>query len=216
MKIKHKVVMAALLALLSAGSGMAATISGSLWHVSEATANAATIANVPATPADVTFSVNSPLNFDSRLGSSDYTVAGFLGTGGAFGIVEHTAGTLASTLDSANGGTLIDFKGFVTVTHNQTFTVTHDDGLTLVIGGLDLGFSSGPTSPATSTETYTGPSGNFPFELVYGECCGAPAVLQVDLPFSTTVPEATSTLALLSLSIVGLFAAARRVRAVAA
>ena len=54
-------------------------------------------------------------------------------------------------------------------------------------GGLDLGFNPGPTAPITSPATYTGPSGNFPFQLVYGEVKGGPAVLQVDLPF-TAVP----------------------------
>jgi len=73
---------------------------------------------------------------------------------------------------------LLSFTGTVSVTHNQTFTVTHDDGLTLIIGGLDLGFNPGPTAPTTTTITYTGATGNFPFQLVYGECCGGPAVLQ--------------------------------------
>ena len=78
----------------------------------------------------------------------------------------------------------------------QTFSVTHDDGLTLIIGGLDLGFNSGPTPPITSLATYTGPSGTFAFELIYGECCAGDAVLQVDLPFAP-VPE-PATLALMA------------------
>lgn len=65
--------------------------------------------------------------------------------------------------------------------------MTHDDGLTLIIGSLNLGFNPGPTPPITSVATYTGLSGNFPFQLVCGECCGGPAVLQVDLPFTNPV-----------------------------
>jgi hypothetical protein len=86
----------------------------------------------------------------------------------------------------------------VSVTNGQQFTVTHDDGLTLIIGAVDLGFNPGPTAPTTTTATYTGPSGNFPFQLVYGECCGGSAVLQVALPFSNTteVPEPSSLLLL--------------------
>ncbi len=177
------------------------TISGSLWHVPEPTSLAATVANVPATAPDVTFDVNSPFNF---FGTS-VTVGTWLGNGSAFNISENTAGTLASLMDDGTQGTLLDFKGFVSVLNGQTFTVTHDDGLTLIIGGTDLGFDPGPTAPTVSTATYTGPSGTFPFELVYGECCGGPAVLQVDLPLSNTpVPEGGSTLALLGLGLIGL------------
>jgi hypothetical protein len=144
-------------------------------------------ANVPATTPDVVFDVTSPLDF-----SGDSTTVGlWLASGGAFNIVENTAGTLASLMDNGTQGTLLEFTGFVTVTTGQTFTVTHDDGLTLIIGGLDLGFNPGPTSPVVTVATYTGPSGTFPFQLVYGECCGGPAVLQVDLPFISTpgIPE---------------------------
>jgi hypothetical protein len=191
----------ALAAFLTIGSANAAnTIDGSLWHVPEATANAATVANVPGTTPDVTFQVNSPFNFSG----DSVSVGTWLGSSSAFNIVENTSGTLASRMDDGTDttGTLVDFKGFVSVVNGQTFTVTHDDGLSLIIGGVDLGFDSGPTAPTTTTETYTGPTGNFPFELVYGECCGGPAVLQVDLPFSNTpVPEGGSTFAMLGAAL---------------
>lgn len=124
-----------------------------------------------------------------------------LANGSAFNIVENVAGTLGSLMDNGTYGTLLEFTGFVTVTNGQQFTVTHDDGLTLIIGGNDLGFNPGPTAPSTSTETYTGPSGNFAFQLVYAECCGGPAVLQVDLPFSNIPAPEPATLALLGLSL---------------
>lgn len=185
MKIKQ-LTLAALLAAAALGSAHAANVaSGQLWKVSEAVSQNAILANVPVTPADVTFDVNSPFNFSSNVG---YSVLDFLNSSAAFNIVG-AAGTLNSLLDDANGGTLMYFTGTVSVTTGQVFTVTHDDGLTLIIGGLDLLFSPGPTSPIQSLATYTGPSGNLAFQLVYGECCGAPAVLQVDLPFAAGVPE---------------------------
>jgi hypothetical protein len=197
-KILFTVVAVVALATVSAQANV---ISGNLWHVSEAISQNAIPANVPLSTPDVTFDVNSPFNF---FGDS-VTVATWLANGSAFNIVENTPGTLASLMDNFNQGTLLEFTGLVTVYNGMTFTVTHDDGLTLIIGGVDLGFNPGPTAPITSTATYTGPDGTFPFQLVYAECCGGPAVLQVDLPFQNA-PEGGSTLILLgsALSLIGL------------
>jgi hypothetical protein len=172
--------------LFSASSAQANTITGNLWHVPEAVTLNAIPANVPGTTPDVVFDVLSPFNFSG----TNVTVSSWLASSAAFNIVENTPGTLAGLMDNGVVGSILNFTGFVSVTNGQTFTVTHDDGLTLIIGGLNLGFSPLPTAPITSVATYTGPSGNFAFQLVYAECCGGPAVLQIDLPFSNTpVPE---------------------------
>jgi hypothetical protein len=174
--------------------------------VSDAVAQNAIPANVPGTTPDVEFDVNSPLNF-----TTPGSVQTFLNSGGAFNIVENTPGTLASTLSNGVISSIISFTGFVTVTNGEQFSVTHDDGLTLIIGGLNLGFNPGPTAPVTTIATYTGPSGTFPFQLVYGECCAGSAVLQVDLPFSNTptVPE-PATLALVGAALAAMGWARRR------
>jgi hypothetical protein len=196
----------AVVGLLSAFAAQANTISGRLWHVPEASSFAAIPANVPGTTADVTFDVFSPMNFDA----TGATVATWLASSAAFNINENTAGALASLMDNGVQGTILEFTGFVTVTNGEMFTVRHDDGLTLIIGGVDLGFDPGPTSPEVSTATYTGPTGTFAFTLIYAECCGGPAVLQVDLPFSNTpVPEPAS-LALVGLAIAAAGIARRR------
>jgi hypothetical protein len=195
------VTMAGILGIAIVGSVQANTVSGRLWHVPEAIAHNAIPANVPVTTPDVTFDVNSPFNFSG----TNVTVGTWLGSSSAFNIVENTAGTLASPMDDLTTGTLLEFSGLVTVTNGQTFTVTHDDGLTLTIGGLDLGFSPGPTSPITSIATYTGPSGNHPFQLVYAECCQGPAVLQVDLPLSSVPLPAAGWMGLMMLCGMGTF-----------
>jgi hypothetical protein len=205
-----------LLGVACAGLAHANTITGSLFHVSEATSQNAIPANVPGGTPDVTFDVNSPFNFSG----TSVTVSAWLASGGASNIVENTPGTLASLMDNfpvlPSVGTLVEFTGVVSVTNGQTFTVTHDDGLTLIIGGINLGFDPGPTSPSTTTHTYSGPTGNFPFQLVYGECCGGPAVLQVDLPFAAVPgPIAGAGLPGLILAAGGLLALARRRRKIA-
>lgn len=210
MKIGKTLSRSALLALAVAGlsTAQANTITGNLWHVPEALTFNAVPANVPAATPDVVFDVNSPMNFFG----SGVSVGSWLSNGSAFNIVENTAGTLSSLMDNGVVGTMLRFTGFVTVTNGQTFTVTHDDGLTLIIGGLDLGFNPGPTAPVTSTETYNGPTGSFAFDLVYAECCGGPAVLQIDLPFSNTPVPEPGSLALVGLGLAG-FGLRRRQRA---
>ncbi|HEY2560656.1 MAG TPA: PEP-CTERM sorting domain-containing protein [Caldimonas sp.] len=203
-----KRICAAALVTAAATSAHAQNVAvGNLWHVSEATSQNAILANVPGTTPDVVFSVDSPFDFSG----TSVSVGTWLASSSAFAITENTAGTLASLMDNGSQGTLVSFSGSVTVTNGEMFTVTHDDGLTLIIGGLDLGFNPGPTSPTTTTATYTGPSGTFAFQLVYGECCGGPAVLQVDLPFTAAVPEPESyALLLAGLGALGFVSRRRR------
>lgn len=180
---KLQIVILAAIAFASVGT-LQASITGSIW---EGVVGNAAPTDIPARPADVTFSVDSPLDFDSRRGGS-YTIGSWLATGGA------TILTGASEAGNTMNGTIFQFIGQVSVLNGQTFTVNHDDGLTLIIGGVTVINEPGPTAPTTTTRTYTGPSGNLPFQLVYGEGWGAPAVLQIDLPFSA-VPEPSTCIA---------------------
>jgi len=194
--MKRTAAVAATLVLWLNGTAQAIPITGSLWGVTETVAQNAIPANVPLTAPDVIFDVNAPLNFNP-LHIGPQTVIEWLLSGGAFNI--NGSGSALSRPMAVPGvtGTIVQFLGSVGVTTGQTFTVTHDDGLTLIIGATNLGFDPGPSGPTTSTAMYNGPSGTFPFQLVYGECCGSPAVLQVNLPLQPPqpVPEpATLTL----------------------
>ena len=207
-------VVVALLFCAGLGTVRANVISGQLWHVPEAVTLNAVPANVPFSAPDVTFDVNSPMNFTG----TDVSVSTWLASSGAFNIVENTPGTLASFMDNSDTfpavqiGTLVQFTGFVSVTNGQTFTVTHDDGLTLIIGATNLGFNPGPTPPVVSTATYSGPTGNFAFQLVYAECCGGPAVLQVDLPFSNTPAVPLPSAAWMGMGLMASLAIGARIR----
>jgi hypothetical protein len=199
--------LAAVLALTGSGLAQANTVSGNLWRVPEATAQNAVPANIPATIPDVAFDVDSPLNFGSVNLGRNSTIGTWLENAGASHIVENTPSTLDAPMDNGIQGTLLEFSGTVTVTSGQTFTIAHDDGVTLFIDGQDIGLNAGPTAPVTSTATYTGPSGTFPFQLVYAECCGGEAVLQVSLPFTSAVPEPeTYAMLMVGLGLIGFFA----------
>lgn len=172
----RRVVLASTVAVFAfAGSAHAGTITGSIWENQPVPAGNATPANVPGTPANVTFSVDQ-INFQS---GGLYTIGEFLNSNAGN---NPTVFIGAGELGNSVGNTIWDFKGTVSVTNGQSFTAGHDDGLTLVIGATTVINAPGPTGFVNTTNTYTGPTGTFSFELVYGECCGAPAALAIDLP----------------------------------
>ena len=78
----------ALIIMAYAAFAQALPITGKLWHVPEVTAQSAIPANVPGTTADVTFDVNSPINFFG----TGATVGTWLSNGSAYNVVENTAG----------------------------------------------------------------------------------------------------------------------------
>jgi hypothetical protein len=188
-------------------------ITGSIWENFPAVtgnedgslANVATMMGNRA--ADITFSVNSPLTFDSRNAGDGYTIGGFLATGGASGITYGGGTASGDSLDN----TLFYFAGVVSMVSGEIFTVTHDDGLQLMIGGVLVVDVPGPTAPDVTTYTWAGATGNYDFELAYAEVDGPPGVLETSLPFQSA-PDGGSTLALLGGALTLMSTVVRRFR----
>lgn len=197
-----KLLAMAAIATLVTVSAQAQTITGSLWENDPTGAGDAEPSMVPLSTPDVTFSVNGNINFQS---GGLYTIGEFLSSGGA--TILTGAGELGNSADNL----IFNFTGLVTVTTGQSFIAGHDDGLTLIINGVTVISAPGPTSFDTTTDIYSGPSGTFPFQLVYGECCGAPADLEVTLPLQNA-PDGGSTMALLGGALAMMGAVARRFR----
>jgi hypothetical protein len=178
--MRQLVFASAVAVLASAGFAHANTVTGSIYENDPTGAGDATLANVPAGTPDVTFTTTAPLNFAS---GGAYTIDEFLASSGPFTYLTgatHGGDTLLNTL--------FNFTGTVSVTQNETFTVGHDDGLTLVINGVHVIDAPGPTGFATTNFTWTGAAGTYAFQLVYGECCGAPGDLSVSLPLVSQTP----------------------------
>jgi hypothetical protein len=187
-----------LAALQSSAASQTGTVMGSAYFVPEAEAQNAAIGFSHGAP-NATFTVPSPTNstctgtfvgdtlcFNSGASDNAYTLGGFLASGGAT-VLTGTATDLARNLDIGTSGTMFEFTGNVTVTNGQTFQAGHDDGLQLKIGDVLVINAPGPSSFTTTPATYTGPSGTFPFDLVYGECCGPPAALGISLPLESSM-----------------------------
>lgn len=203
--LKHRLLMgAAVLATVSVAGAADAGITLDGYNVPSSVSQNAIPGNVPGGAPDYIATAPNSTTFTVDDSTVD-TVDDWIMAGGGTVISGNGSHTMNNTL--------WDIVGTVTVTSGEMFTFRHDDGLTLDIAGLTVVSAPGPTSAVTTTGTYTGASGNQPFQLVYGECCGGPATLNVDLPFvSPAVPE-PSTWAMMGLGFAGLgFVGFRRAR----
>ncbi len=203
---------AACAALLAAGAANA-SVTVEIFTDQVGAANNATLAQAGALGApQATVSVDG-INFTNAPGdNSDIsTIGDFLNNpaGLASGVANHT-------LD--NTYLFITGSAFLNAGDNA-FAVSHDDGLQLSFdGGIGLVVDQpGPHSPILTPFNVHAPSaGTYNFQLSYGECCGGPAELILDLNNAPVggIPE-PATWGLMLVGFGGLGAMLRRRRSVA-
>jgi hypothetical protein len=139
-------------------------------------------------------------------GSGTYTLGGFLASNpaGESGVTYLNGAASTNTADN----TLWEFTGTALFTNGEVFDVGHDDGTQMYVNGINVLSDPGPTSFALTPFTYTGPTGTFTFNFLYGELDGAPAVYETNLESGGNTPEPSSIVLLGS----GLLAAAGAIR----
>lgn len=114
--------------------------------------------------------------------------------------------TGTSTTQSATTyGQILEITGMEMFSAGTTYSITHDDGITVTLDGTTIISSAGPQSGTVSTFTTT--TGMHSIDIVYGECCGNPATLMSNLP--ANIPE-PNTLVLMTLGLAGVLAGLRR------
>ncbi len=196
----------AAIVLFAVGNAHASTIAGSIYcGISSNTPTLANLSSV-ATSANHCADFNATeINFQSPPGA--YTLNGFLTSEGAS--TGASAFFNGFTGTSSLNNTLFVFTGTAYFQNGQTFTVGHDDGTRMYVGGNLVLDQPGPTSFATSTYTYTGVTGNQSFEFLYSEVVGLPADYVTTLGSAPSVPE-PGTFLLLGSGLLGAAGAIRR------
>lgn len=167
-------------------------------------------ASVPGGSVVSTFTFNPPTDNISlsQAGGGTPTAGALLATGaipcaGAGCTTNPDSSGTANEVSTTNRSTWFLFEYTLGQNVNQSLTITHDDGIELLVNGvLETPVAAeGPTSSTPTTFTFSGLAGQR-VDLLYDECCGLPAVLTANLPGETpAVPEPASMVLLGSMLI---------------
>jgi len=211
----------ALLVVLAAPvAANASPILGQAWRVpggavSPAAFNPLVLDPVAAFGAPhLTFSYTG-FTFDSR--GTDNSLGAFLATGGASNLVfgpEAPVNFLTDppSVPSGQAGafaTYLRFTGSAYMQNGTQYNFVRDDVFRLVVGGSVFSLQASPVAPTPSSAIWTGASGVYDYEMLYGEWNGVPAVLTSDN--FQPVPEPASML-LFGSGLAGLAGMVRRRR----
>ena len=211
MKLKTRTLLAIpCLAAFLAVSGAAAhasTINGSVWEGGSQYPNSLS-PTAPAGPASATFTLSNAgdiFNLHGVSGSGTYTIGTFLTSGGDTVNFLSGAGVAGHSLDN----TVFEFTGYLNLAAGS-YTIHHDDGMFLSINGTQVISSGDPTASIPSTFV-VGPGGTgfVPFQLLYAEVNGSPAVLSGPLGDLAQTPE-PSSFVLLGSGLLGVAGLVRR------
>ncbi len=207
MNFRNLIAIAAVLAIPAflAGTAQASSfpVGISVWAGATSYPNALTPTSLPRTGAGLSLNItgSNPINFYSN---TDHNLESFLLTGynpvtnGSAGWNGDLSVVIPNQANFNND--IMDFTGQTYLQNGATYSITHDDGILLYVGGTtnqngDLVINSGgPTAANTSTFTWTGLTGMNNFSLWYAEVNGAPAVLYA--PDLAVTPEPSSLLLL--------------------
>ncbi len=185
---KFLVLGAALAASVSlAGVAYADSVSGTAWEGAVTNTIPGSLPS-PST-ASATFTLTSGtgvFNLNSNNGAGDYTLGGFLASGGDTVSATYMNGaTAGDNLDN----TLFNFTGTTELVNGDTYSFAHDDGMTFTADSVEWINAPGPTSAVTTNFTFTGATGDYAFDLQYAEVDGPPAVLDFSISSVATTPE---------------------------
>src|SRR4051794_12843757 len=126
--MKKTLLTVTLLASSAFASVAHADITGQVWINTAASFNAQASSLVGLGTPDATFTAPSNiLNFASPPGSN--TIGGFIATDG---------GTCVGNCGASLQNTIFNITGLTTVSMNQSFTGTHDDGMSFYINGQTI------------------------------------------------------------------------------
>ena len=157
-----------------------------------------------------TLSLNLPGNAPVNTGAAMIaSLGGTLLTGAAAAAFSPaTSGAAGVGGDS----TMWDLHETNIVPGTYTVSLTHDDGIVLLVGGVVVLSSPNPTTAITNTATFTVTAGQT-IDLLYDQCCSYPAVLQGTMPpeITSAVPEPAGVV-LLGTLILGVGTLVRRKR----
>lgn len=174
-------------------SAMAGSINGTVWinQVNQGAGNgdAADLNILPTITPSGTFTTNQ-INFNSN--TTSYTIGPWLNNPSDLNPSSLSTDGMDNTIFEFTGETYLNAGA-------NSLVVGHDDGAVLWFGSNEVVNAPFATSFDSTPFTYTASSAGYvPFTLWYGECCGAPAILEFTVngaPPSST-PEPASLLLL--------------------